>query len=86
VTVSLATNPVVAGNTFEPFGSGDNVNYTQDQIDAFCREAADRATAIERERCAKLIEANIIEPAENTTQISFNSIWRFEAKKIRKGD
>ena len=61
------------------------MNYTQEQIDAFCRESADRATAKERERCAKKVEESI--EAWNTAESNGASIQEaleWVAEQIRK--
>ena len=37
------------------------------------------------ERCARQLEGNVVEGDDlNPTQIAFNGIWRYEAKKMRE--
>ena len=61
------------------------MNYDQHQIDAFILEAKDRATAVERERCAQVAESLGQCPIMSDRDDGFNAACELVAKKIRAG-
>ena len=62
------------------------MNYSEIQIEAFIREAGDRATAIERERCAQIAEDERVdaEDTQHPADIAYNDACRDIARAIRE--